>query len=43
MNRMLLMSFASENRSIQEIADKLWPKFASILPGEKDEVHVRSG
>jgi hypothetical protein len=35
--------FHMKKADLQEMADKLWPKFASVLPGEKEKVHVRNG
>jgi len=38
--------FRMRKADLQEVADKLWPKFSALLPGEnlmKDEVRVSHG
>jgi hypothetical protein len=35
--------FRMRKADLQEVANKLWPKFSVILPGKKDEVQVRNG
>jgi hypothetical protein len=35
--------FRMRKADLQEVANKLWPKFSAILQGEKDEVQVRNG